>query len=103
LGMLQIPKPFSAPPSLAGAAILGEKLHSSLPVVVSKPFQCYYRRANKLREGHSVKWNDVLLFDSLEAVKMSIGYVDKRVTGAEPPAEKAAKPLAMEKSVTPVN
>jgi hypothetical protein len=34
-----------------------------------------------LREGHSVKWNDGLLSDSLEAVKMSIGYVDKRVTG----------------------
>jgi hypothetical protein len=103
LGKLQIPKPLSAPPSLAGAAFLGEKLHSPLPVVVSKPFQCYYRRAKKLREGHSVKWNDVLLFDLLEAVKMSIGYVDKRVSGAERPAEKAAKPPAMKKSVTPVN
>jgi hypothetical protein len=72
-------------------------------VVVSKPFQCYYRRAKKLREGHSVKWNDVLLSDSLEAVKISIGYVDKRVTGAEPPAEKAAKPPAMKKSMTPVH
>jgi hypothetical protein len=103
LGTLQIPKPFSAPPSLAGAAILGEKLRSPLPVVVSKPFQCYYRSAKKLREGHSLKWNDVLLSDSLEAMKMSVGYVDKRVTGAEPPAEKEAKPLAMKKSVTPVN
>jgi hypothetical protein len=55
LGKLQIPKPLSAPPSLAGAAILGEKLRSPLPVVVSKPFQCYYRRAKKLREGHSLK------------------------------------------------
>jgi hypothetical protein len=56
-----------------------------------------------LRERHSVKWNDGLLSDSLEAVKMSIGYVDKRVTGAEPPAEKAAKPPAMKKSVTLVH
>jgi hypothetical protein len=72
-------------------------------VVVSKPFQCYYKRVKKLREGHSVKWNDVLLSDSLEAMKMSVGYVDKRVTGVEPPAEKAAKPPAMKKSVTPVN
>jgi hypothetical protein len=82
---------------------LGEKLRSPLPVVVSKPFQCYYRRVKKLREGHSVKWNDVLLSDSLKVVKMSVGYVDKRVTGTEPPAEKAAKPPAMKKSVTPVN
>jgi hypothetical protein len=72
-------------------------------VVVYKPFQCYYRRAKKLREWHSVKWNDVLLSDSLEAVNMSIDYVDKRVSGAELPAEKAAKPPAMKKSVTPVN
>jgi hypothetical protein len=102
LGKLQIPTPLSDPPSLAGAAFLGEKLYSPLPVVVSKPFQYYYRRAKKLREWHNVKWNDVLLSDSPEAVKMSIGYVDKRVTGAEPPAEKAAKPPAMKKSVTPV-
>jgi hypothetical protein len=103
LGKLQIPKPLSAAPFLAGATILGEKLRSPLPVVVSKPFQCYYKREKKLREGHSVKWNDGLLSDSLEAVKMSIGYVDKRVTGAEPPAEKVAKLPAMKKSVMPVN
>jgi hypothetical protein len=103
LGTLQIPKPYTAPPSLGGAAVLGEKLHSPLPVVISKPFQCYYRRAKKLREGQSVKWNDVLLSDFLEAVKMSVGYADKRVTGVEPPAEKAAKPPAMKKLETPVN
>jgi hypothetical protein len=103
LGKLLFPKPLVAPPSLARAANLGEKLRSPLLVVVSKPFQCYYRRAKKLREGHSVKWNDGLLSNSLEAVKMSIGYVDKRVTGAEPLAEKAAKPPAMKKSVTPVH
>jgi hypothetical protein len=72
-------------------------------VVVSKPFQCYHKRAKNLREGQSVKWNDVLLSDFLEAVKISIGYVDKKVTGVEPPAEKAAKPPAMKKSKTPVN
>jgi hypothetical protein len=103
LGKLQIPKSLSVTPSLAGADILGEKLRSPLPVVVSKPFQGYYRRAKKLREKHSVKWNDELLSDSLEGVKMSVGYVDKRVTGAEPPAEKAAKPCATKKSVTQVN
>jgi hypothetical protein len=103
LGMLQIPKHYTAPPSLVGAAVLGEKLCCPLPVVVSKPFQCYYRREKKLREGQSVKWNNVLLSDSLEAMKMSVGYSDKRVTSAEPPAEKAAKPLVMKKSETPVN
>jgi hypothetical protein len=41
LGKLLIPKPLAAPPSLAGVANLGEKLRSPLPVVVSKPFQCY--------------------------------------------------------------
>jgi hypothetical protein len=45
----------------------------------------------------------VLLLDSLEAMKMSFGKGDKRVTGAKPPAEKAAKPPAMKKSVTPMN
>jgi hypothetical protein len=34
---------------------------------------------------------------------MSIGYVDKRVTGAESPAKKVAKLPAMKKSVMPVN
>jgi hypothetical protein len=104
LGTLQIPKPYFAPLFLAGAAVLGEKLRSPLPMVVSKPFQCYYRRAKKLREGQSVKWNDVLLFDSLKAVKMFVGYADKRVTGVEPPAEeKVAKPPAMKKSEMLVN
>jgi hypothetical protein len=103
LGTLQIPKPCSAPSSLAGAAVLGEKLRSPLPVVVSKHFQSYYRRAKKLREEQYVKWNDMLLFDSLEAAKMSVGNVDKRVTVAEPPAEKVAKPLAMKKTKTPMN
>jgi len=76
----QIPQPCFAPPSLSGVAVLGEKLRYSLPVVVFKPFQCHYRRAKELREGKSVKWNDVLFSDSLEAAKMTVGYVDKKVT-----------------------
>jgi hypothetical protein len=84
LRALQIPQPCFALPSLVGVAVLGEKLRSPLLVVVSKPFQCYYRRAKELREGQSVKWNDVLFFDSLEDVKMTVGYAIKRVTVAEP-------------------
>jgi hypothetical protein len=58
------------PPTLSGAAELGERIRFSLPVLqLLKPFQRYYRRARELREGHSVKWNDVLLVDSLEASK----------------------------------
>jgi hypothetical protein len=84
LRALQIPQPCFALPSLVGVVVLGEKLRSPLLVVVSKPFQCYYRRAKELREGQSVKWNDVLFFDSLEDVKMTVGYAIKRVTVAEP-------------------
>jgi hypothetical protein len=36
-------------------------------------------------------------------VKIYVGYTDKRVTGAEPQAEKAAKPPTMKKSETLVN
>jgi hypothetical protein len=68
---LQIPQPSFAPSFLDGMVGLGEKLLSSLPMVVSKPFQCYYRRAKELREGHSMIWNDELFSDSLKAVKMS--------------------------------
>lgn len=103
LGMLQIPKPCFAPPSLAGVAVLGEKLRSPLPVVVSKSFQCYCRRAKKLREGQSLKWNEVLLSDSLEAAKMFVGYADNMVTVAEQPAEKVAKPPTMKKTETLMN
>jgi hypothetical protein len=38
LRLLQIPQPMFAPSSLAGVAVLAEKLRSPLPVVVSKPF-----------------------------------------------------------------
>jgi hypothetical protein len=90
---LQIPQPGFAPSSLARAVGLGEKLRSSLPVVVSKPFQCYYRRAKELREGHSMKWNDELFSDSLEAMKMFAGCAVKMVTIAEPPVKKVTEPL----------
>jgi hypothetical protein len=41
------------PPS-SGETELGEKLHSSFPVV-SKPFQSYIKQARVLREGVSLK------------------------------------------------
>jgi hypothetical protein len=67
-----------APPPLSRACELGEKIRSSLPFLQnSKPFQQYYRRARELREGHSVKWNDELLSDSLEASKMTVSFVNK--------------------------
>lgn len=66
-------QPFFPFPSLSGAAELGEKIRSSLPTVQStKPFQSYYQKAMDLREGHSAKWNEGLLADSLAASKMPI-------------------------------
>jgi hypothetical protein len=60
-------------PSPSGAAVLGEKIRCSLPVLQpSKPFQRYYRMARELRVGHSVKWNEVLLADSLVASKTAV-------------------------------
>jgi hypothetical protein len=65
------------PPPLIGAAKMGEKIHSSLPVLQpSKPFQHYYRKARDLGEGQ-VKWNDGLLADSMEASKKSSGLCIK--------------------------
>jgi hypothetical protein len=95
-----LPQPCFSPPSLDGAAALGEKPRYPLPMVVSKPFQCYYRRAKELREGHSVKWNDALFFDSLKATKLSVGYTNKRATVVKPPAKKVAVPPAMKKTET---
>jgi len=88
---LQIPQPRFAPPSLARAAVLDEKLRSPLPVVVSKPFQSYYKRAKVLREGQSVKWNEELFSDSLEATKMTVGCPVKKVTAAEPPVKQGLR------------
>jgi len=89
---LQIPQPKFAPPSLTGAAVFAEKLRSPLPIVVSKPFQCYYRREKVPREGQSMKWNEELFSDSLEAAKMTVVCSVKKVTAVEPPVKKAAKP-----------
>jgi hypothetical protein len=92
LRLLHIPQPVFAPSSLDGAAGLGEKLRSSLPVVVSKPFQCYYRREKELREWHSIKWNDELFSDSLEAMKMSAGCAIKKVMVADLLVKKVTEP-----------
>jgi len=92
LRLLHIPQPVFAPSSRDGAAGLGEKLRSSLPVVVSKPFQCYYRREKELREWHSIKWNDELFSDSLEAMKMSAGCAIKKVMVADLLVKKVTEP-----------
>jgi len=75
----------SAPPTLSGAAELGEKIRSSLPLMHnSNPFQQYYRRAREFREGHSMKWNDRLLSDSLEASKTVASFVIKNTVAELP-------------------
>lgn len=43
-----------------------------------------------------MKWNDVLLVDSLVALKMSVGF-NKKDSGAKPPKKKAAKPQPLVK------
>lgn len=64
---------------------MGEKLRS-LPILQpSKPFQRYYRKARELRVGHSVKWNEVLLADSLVASTTS-GW---KGSVTEPPVKKS--------------
>jgi hypothetical protein len=80
------------PRLLSGASVLGEKIRSSPPLLHIHHFQHYYRRARELRVGHSVKWNDGLLSDSLEASKLSMGLVLNKVTGAVPLAKKKTKP-----------
>jgi hypothetical protein len=80
--------PAFLPPPISGAAELGEKIRSSLPVLFnSKPFRHYYWRARELRAGHSVKWNDRLLSDSLEASKMAVGASEGAVFSFLLPAE----------------
>jgi hypothetical protein len=70
--------PAFVPPPLSGAPELGEKIRSSLLMLFnSKPF--WYRRAREIRAGHSVKWNDRLLSDSLEASKMAAGAFEGAV------------------------
>jgi len=66
-------------------AELGKKIRSSLPAIQStKPFQSYYRKARDLREGHSVKWNEGLLADSLAASKTPICSAKKEVAAVPP-------------------
>jgi hypothetical protein len=79
----------TTPPPI-GATELGEKLRSSFPVV-SKPFQSYIKAARILREGVSLKWNDVLLSDSLEASKLVADLAVNKVAVAEPPTKKVAE------------
>jgi hypothetical protein len=82
---------FDAAASLSGASKLGVKIRSSPPLLHIKPFQHYIRRARELRVGHSVKWNDGLLSDSMEASKLSASLVVNKVLTAEPPAIKVVK------------
>jgi len=77
-------KPFSASLAVSqltaspssGVTELGEKLRYS-PQMISKPFQSYIRKARVLREGVSLKLNDVLLSDSLKASKISTNHLPK--------------------------
>jgi hypothetical protein len=83
--------------------VLGEKLRSPFPVVVSKPFQCYYKRAKVLREGQYVTWIDELFSDSLEAAKMTVvGCFVKKVKAVEPPVKKAVEPPVKKAAEPPV-
>jgi hypothetical protein len=64
---------------------LGGKLHYSLPVLqISKPFQKYYRKARELREGHSVRWNEVLLADSRATSRTSVCIKTKEAVATPP-------------------
>jgi hypothetical protein len=78
-------QPFFPFPSLSGAAELGEKIRSSLPALQStKPFQRYYQKARDLKEGHSMKWNEELLADSMPASKTPIYFAKKEVAAVPP-------------------
>jgi len=86
------PSVSAAAPPLSGASKLGVKIRSSSPLLQIQLFQHYIRRAREFRVGHSVKWNDELLSDSLEASKFSASHVVNKVLLAEPPAVKVVKP-----------
>jgi hypothetical protein len=79
----------TSPPSI-GATELGEKLSSSFPVV-SKPFHSYIKKARVLREGVSLKWNEVLLSDSLKASKTVADLAVNKVSAVETPTKKVAE------------
>jgi hypothetical protein len=79
----------SSVPSLSGASELRKKIRSSpSPLLHSRPFQHYFRRARELRAGHSVLWNDGFLSDSLEASKLSAELVLFKDTSGEFHAKK---------------
>jgi hypothetical protein len=83
-------QPFFHFPSLSRAAKLGEKIRSSFPALQStKPCQRYYRKARDLRKGHSVKWNEGLLADSLATSKTPICSAKNEVV-AVPPVKNSA-------------
>jgi hypothetical protein len=85
----------SSVPSLSGAFELGKKIRSSpSPLLHSRPFQRYFRRAKELRVGHSVLWSDGFLSDYLEALKLSVEPVLFKDTGAEFHAKKKTEFLA---------
>jgi hypothetical protein len=89
------------PPPLTGAAEMGDRIRSSLPVLQPfKPFQRYYRKARDLREGQ-VKWNDGLLADSMEALKKTGGFCNK-ASVVEPYSKEdsAAPPLKSSEDTT---
>jgi len=74
-------QPIFAPPS-SGAAKLGEKLRSSLPVLpLPKPFQKYYRKA---REGCSVQLNEDFLAKSLATMRTPVNFTAKEAVAAPP-------------------
>jgi len=94
-------------PPLTGAAEMGERIRSSLPVLQPfKPFQRYYRKARDFREGQ-VKWNDGLLADSMEASKKTGGFCNKasvvepysKEDSAAPPLKSSADTTSNEKKV----
>jgi hypothetical protein len=79
----------SSVPSLSGASELGKKIRSSpSPLLPSRPFQQYFRRARELKAGRTVVWIDGFLPDSLEASKLSAEPVLLKVTGGEARAKK---------------
>jgi len=92
---------------ITGAAEMGERIRSSLPVLQpSKPFQRFYRKARDFREGQ-VKWNDGLLADSMEASKKTGGLCNKasvaepnsKVDSIAPPLKSSAGMTSNEKKV----
>jgi hypothetical protein len=77
--------------SLSGASELGKKLRSSPPLLQSRSFKQYYRRAREIKVRQTVVWNDGLLSDSLIASKLSAEPVLFKETVGEFHAKKKAQ------------